>query len=229
MKKPFDIFSKTPTEKSFTCPNPKTPIIIDTREKQSLISASLIEKKANIKHEKLEIGDYLIEDTIIERKTFSDFVGSMINKRLLEQLQQIKKYPKHFLIVEGFNYNYNEFNVHENAIRGMFLSIAMDFHVSIIFTRDEGDTANFLILVAKRYEKPRPEFSIRQSKTYKTSEEQKQFILEGFPGIGPVAIKNLLENFATLNNIFNATQEQIKEATKMDDNKIKKFLSLLKD
>ena len=230
MKKQIEnIFSKSKTEKEQPCPNPKIPIIIDTREKQSLIAANLIEKKANIDFEKLEIGDYLIEDTIIERKTFSDFVGSMINKRLFDQLREIKKYPKHFLIIEGFYYDYAKFNVHENAIRGMLLSIAIDFQVPVIFTEDEEDTANFLILTAKRYEKPRPEIGIRPSKTLKTLEEQKQFILEGFPGVGPTTAKQLLENFSTLGEILNATEEELKEISRFDENKIKKFLELLRD
>jgi len=59
-----------------------------------MISANLIEQKANIEYEKLEIGDYLIGNTIIERKTFSDFANSMINKRLISQLQEIKKISK---------------------------------------------------------------------------------------------------------------------------------------
>jgi ERCC4-type nuclease len=226
MKKQIEnIFSKSKTEKEPICPNPKIPIIIDTREKQSLIAANLLEKKANIDFEKLEIGDYLIQDTIIERKTFSDFVGSIINKRLFDQLREIKKYPNYFLLIEGFYYDYDKFNVHENAIRGMLLSVAIDYQIPIIYTEDEEDTANFLILVAKRYERPRPEIGIRPSKTLKTLEEQKQFILEGFPGIGPAAAKNLLDKFPTLQNIFSSTQEELQGI--LDENKMKKFLDLL--
>lgn len=223
-----NIFSKTKTQKELPCPNPKIPIIVDTREKQSLIAANLLEKKANIKFEKLDIGDYLIEDTIVERKTFSDFVGSMINKRLFSQLQEIKKYPKYFLILEGFYYNYSDFNVHKNAIKGMLLSIATDFQIPIIYTENEKDTANFLILVAKRYEKPKIQNAIRQTKTLKTLEQQKQFILEGFPGIGSVAAKSLLKKFGTLNNTFKAIPEEL-EKIKLDDRQIKNFFSLLND
>jgi len=225
-----DIFSKTKKSlKETTCPNSKVPIIIDTREKQSLITANLLEKKANIEFEHLAIGDYLIQDTIIERKTFSDFVGSMLNKRLIEQLINLKKYSKYFLIIEGFYYNYNKFNVHENAIRGMLLSIAIDFQIPIIFTEDEQDTANFLILTARKYEKPKSLDAIRPSKTFKTLEEQKQFVLEGFPGIGPTTAKQLLEKFKTLKKIFNISEEQLKEISRFDENKIGKFLTLLND
>ena len=226
MKSIANIFTKTKPEQEHKCPNPKIPIIVDTREKQSMISANLIEQKANIKYEKLDIGDYLVGDTIIERKTFSDFVGSMIDKRLFSQLHEIRKYPKYFLIIEGFYYNYNDFNVHKNAIKGMLLSVATEFQTPIIFTEDEKDTANFLILMAKKYENPKTENSLRQNKTAKTIEEQKQFILEGFPGIGPTIAKKLLKKFRTLKNIFNATEEEI--GMELNKNQIKKFLSLLK-
>lgn len=230
MKKEIEnIFAKTKTEKETPCPNPKIPIIVDTREKQSLIAANLLEQKANIKFEKLDIGDYLVGDTIIERKTFLDFIGSMMSKRLQEQLINLKKYPKQFLIIEGFYYNYQSerVKIHENAIRGMLLSIAIDFQIPIIYTENEEDTAKFLILTARKYEKPKTNHAIRQSKTAKTLEEQKQFILEGFPGIGPATAKQLLDNFDSLRDIFNASKEKLESIVGLDPGKVEKFLGLV--
>ena len=228
MKPVHNIFTKSsPKEKEEKCPNPKTKIIVDTREKQSLIVATLFEKRANMEFEQLGIGDYLIGDTIIERKTFSDFIGSIINKRLTAQLTNLKKYSKYFLIIEGFDYNYQKFNIHENAIRGMLISIATEFKIPIIFSEGFEDTAKFLILTAKKYEKPKSENSLRQSKTLKSLEEQKQFILEGFPGIGPTLAKSLLKKFSTLKNIFNADENELREMSKFDENKLKKYLELL--
>jgi len=213
--------------KTERCPNPGTPIVVDTREKQSLISANLLNQKANIEYKKLEIGDYLIGETIVERKTFSDFVSSMIDKRLFSQLREIKKYPKYFIIIEGFYYQYDDFNVSENAIKGMMLSIATDFQVPIIFTENEEDTAKFLILTAKRCEKPKRDNSLRQSKTPRTKNEERQFVLEGFAGIGPVTAKELLDKFKSLRSIFNATEKELKQIENFDENKIKKFRELL--
>ena len=226
MKEIENIFSSSHTQREPTCPNPKIPIIVDTREKQSLISANLLERKANIAYEKLDIGDYLIQDTIIERKTFSDFISSMLSKRLHDQLIHLKKYDKYFLIIEGFYYNYNKFNIHENAIRGMLLSIANDFQIPIIYTESESDTAKFLITLAKRFEKPKSTSSIRHLKNHKTLEEKKQFILEGFPGIGPVAAKTLLSEFGTLKNIFRALPTELHKI-KLDESQIGKFFKLL--
>ena len=38
-----------------------------------------------------------------------------------------------------------------------------------------------------------------------------QFILESFPGIGPKKAKLLLKKFENLNNIFNASSEDLKK------------------
>jgi len=38
-----------------------------------------------------------------------------------------------------------------------------------------------------------------------------QFILEGFPNIGPKTSKKLLNEFKTLENLFNASIEDIKK------------------
>jgi len=141
----------------------------------------------------------------------------------------MKKYPNQILLLEGFYYNYDDFNIHENAIRGMLLSVALDFKIPIIYTENEEDTANFLILTAKKYGKPTPKLGTRPTKTLKTPEEERQFILEGFPGVGPVAAQSLMENFKNLKGIFNANKKQLEKILTFDEKKIDKFLELLRN
>ena len=222
MKSIENIFSERKIKQKNRIINPKIPIIIDTREKNSLVISNLIEKKADVKFELLEIADYLIGDVAIERKTFSDFVSSIINKRLMKQLEEIKKYPSYFLLIEGFNYEYPE-NM-ENAVCGMFLSIILNYKIPIIFTKDEEDTAKFLILLAKKQEKPKTEFSLRPSRTFKTLNEQKQFILEGFPEIGPKNAKKLLKEFKTIKNIINADEKELEKIIGKKTEKFKKII-----
>jgi Fanconi anemia group M protein len=227
MKKIEDIFSKTQTiSTTIPCPNPKNPIIIDKREHQSLVTANLVEQKANISHEILEIGDYLINETIIERKTYSDFLSSITDKRLFTQLKEMKKYPQPILILENFNFSYIS-NIHQNAIRGTILSIITNYKIPIIYTKDSQDTSKFLIQIAKRQEKNPQEFAIRETKSKLSIKQQKQFILEGFPGIGPTTAKTLLQKFDSLKNIFNAKEEQLKKILSKD--KLQKFKNLLEN
>lgn len=224
-KKIENIFSesKEKTEKSPI----KNPIIIDTREKQSLVLSELRALKIPIKLEHLEIADYIINNIAIERKTFSDFLSSMINKRLPTQLKEMKKYPKQILILEGFFYNYDETKIHENAIRGMLLSTILEFKIPIVYTENAEDTAKFLLSIAKKQEKQKQKISIRPKKTFQSLKQEKQFILEGFPGIGPTTAEKLLEKFKSLKKIFNLPKDELKKIERFDNGKIERFRQIL--
>jgi len=207
----YNIFSKKEKNKKDKDNENKKTIIIDTREKSSLVPSCLLEKKAKIHFETLEIGDYLIDSIIVERKTFSDFQSSIINKRLFKQLEEMKKYPKQLLIVEGKSNNKEDRFLHENAIRGMLLSCLLDYQIPIIFSEDEEDTASYLLVLAKKQNTP---LSIRPSRSDMSKEERKQFILEGFDGIGPTTAKQLVKENKTLRKIFSLKKEELEKSIK---------------
>ncbi len=150
----------------------------------------------------------------IERKTISDFVSSMVNRRLLKQLEEIAQYKDRLLIVEGideqelYTDSQDWVGMHPNAIRGFLLSILLKYKVPIIFTKNYEDTAKFLSVLSKR--KPN-ETPLNVNKKSLNNRERAQFILEGFPGIGPKTAKKLLKKFKTIKNIINASEEELKE------------------
>jgi len=195
----------------------KTPLIIaDIHEKNSLIISELHNsKQIRLQTKSLKIADYIIGNTAIERKTVSDFISSMINKRLIQQLKQMQAYKKSLLIIEGEFSKILEENtgLHPNAIRGFILSILTNYDTPVIFTQDYEDTAKYLITFAKQQIKPSVEPSLH-SRIPKTTKEQKQYILEAFPNIGPQKAKKLLKKFKTLNQTFNATDEELSEILK---------------
>ena len=51
---------------------------------------------------------------------------------------------------------------------------------------------------------------MRATKILLSEKEQLQFILEGFPNIGPATAKKLLEHFKTLKNLVNSSEEELK-------------------
>ena len=186
---------------------PKAKIIIDNREKNSLIPSILLSLNFQIEFKQLPIADYLINETAIERKTISDLKSSIINKRIFSQLLEIKQYPKHFLLVEGLQEElYNNSVLHQNAVRGFLLSAILEHQVPIIFAKDEKETAAYISVLANKKDK---EFSMRPSKISLNKEEQIQFILEGFPHVGPIKAKSLLQKFKSLKNIINASEEDL--------------------
>jgi len=227
MKEIENIFSKSADVKKEV--RNKFPIIVDSREKQSLVYSCLVGKGANVKFEKLEIGDFLVGDVVVERKSFKDFQASIIDGRLLSQLVELKKYPKSFLLLEGFLFDYSDSKIHENAIRGMILSSALDFGIPIIYSENEEDSAKILLVLARRLEKEKKDVSLRYKKSEMSFDEQKQFILEGFPGVGPTTAKALLEKFKTLEKIFRSPEEDLMKAELFDEKKLENFKKLLKE
>ena len=228
MKKQIEnIFSKNSSDKAE--PPNKFPIVVDIREKQSLVYSYLVQRNANVKFEKLDIGDFLVGDVVVERKSFKDFQASMMDKRLLAQLSEMKKYTKCFLMLEGFLFDYSDLRVHENAIRGMILSCALDFGIPVIYTENEEDSAKMLLVLARRLEKEKRDVSLRYKKSEMSFEEQKQFILEGFPGVGPTTAKALVEKFRTLEKIFGSSKDILMKTELFDEKKLAGFRRLLRE
>jgi len=186
-------------------------ITADYREKNSLVISELVKNGIKVEMKNLLVGDFLIKDTVIERKTISDFISSMINKRLIRQLEELQQYPNRLLIIEGDD-NKELFQensgLNPNATRGFLLSILLKYKVPVIFAKDYEDTAKFLVLLAK---KRKNELSIRARKKSMSKKEQLQYILEGFPGIGPKTAKKLLKKYKTIKKIISTNLEELKK------------------
>ncbi|MAG10758.1 hypothetical protein CMI44_00395 [Candidatus Pacearchaeota archaeon] len=225
MREVFDIFSK-PKRKTKK-ETPKQKIIVDYREKNSLVATHLIKLSFEIEFRELKVADYIVKDVAIERKTISDFQRSMINKRLFKQLEELQQYKNKLLVIEGYDeeeiYNDKPKGVSGNALRGFLLSIILKHKIPTIFSKNAQDTARFISVIAN---KRQTEISLKAKKRILNKKEQMQFILEGFPGIGPKNAKKLLEKFSTLQNIFSAPQEGLK---KVIGKKAEVFILLEKD
>eukprot|EP00477_Mikrocytos_mackini_P001669 GAHX01001806.1.p1 GENE.GAHX01001806.1~~GAHX01001806.1.p1 ORF type:complete len:823 (+),score=191.91 GAHX01001806.1:324-2792(+) len=76
-------------------------IIIDKREFKSTLPFHLYNRKFIIKPKMLITGDYIINDIIIERKSFNDLIQSVMNLRLLSQTSRImKQFNVSFIVIE---------------------------------------------------------------------------------------------------------------------------------
>jgi ERCC4-type nuclease len=220
----YNIFSDKKENKNKIKPK----IIVDIHEKNSLVLAELCNtKEAEIEINSLQIGDYLIDNIVIERKTFSDFISSMISKRLVQQLKQMKEYSKQILIIEGFenpDLFKKETRLNPNSTRGFLLSIILNYKVPIIFSKDYIETSKYLILLAKKQLKPKTVISLH-SRIPKTLEEQRNYVLESFPNLGPITSRKLLEKFRTIKNVINADEEDLKKVLGKKYNQFKDIIN----
>ncbi len=201
----LEIFSKSKPRKE----QPKQRIIVDHRENKSTVPEELKKLGLEVELKELKVGDYIVRNTIIERKTQQDFLGSMINKRLLRQIEDLKKIDKKLLLIEGQE-NYDDVNsgINPNAIRGFLLSIALKNKIPILFSKNQKETAKFIQLIANKKEK---EISLNPTRSNLDKKQQLQFIIEVFPGIGPKTSRKLLDELGTIQNIINAPEEKLRE------------------
>jgi len=211
-------------------------IIIDHRERSSGIIKELA-KNNEIEIKQLQTADFIIEGITqegntqiigIERKTQEDFLNSIIDKRIITQLNILRenfKYP--LLIIEGIGNLYNIRNFHPNSIRGMLASIAIDFQIPILYTRNYRDTASLITIMAKRLEKPRRLSSLLKKRKPLTIKEQQELIISSFPGIGPETSKLLLRNFKSIKNIINSEDKELKKVDNIGSKKASKIFEII--
>ena len=192
--------------------NNKPIVFVDSREGNSKVIRHLSEMEVDVKIQSMAVADYQVSDEVaIERKTAKDFVDSIIDKRLFNQARELsEEFKRPLMILEGDDF-YNGM-IHPNAIRGSIASIAIDFGISIIPTRNSEDTAAMIKRIAVREQKgEKIPIQIRTDKKPLSLYEQQLFIVESLPNIGPVNAKNLLEHFGSVEKIFNASESELQE------------------
>ena len=212
-------------------------ILLDNRERSSGIKKELIKQGLEVFEQQLTSADFIIKTKTldgriltlgIEKKTINDFLNSIIDKRIISQLIEMKRhFDLPILIIEGTENIYAVRNFHPNSIRGMLASIVIDFQTPILYTRNIRDTANLLAVIARRLEKPRSLPSLLKKRKPLTLKQQQEFLIESSPGIGPQISRSLLTRFGTIKNLVNAKEEelmQIEKIGKIKASQIKKVL-----
>ncbi len=212
-----NIFSKKSSPKKKE--ERKEIIEVDFREKNSLVPSELIKQNLMVEFKELKVADYIVKGVAIERKTARDFFASLFNKRIFTQLENLKQYEKKLLIIEGELEKEN--HLHKNALRGLLLSIGLNYQVPIIFTNDEEETSKYIKLIANKKEK---EISLNPNRKTFSKEERARFILESFPGIGPTKSKRLLNEFKSIKKIVSSTEKRL---SKILGKRAKDFKDLL--
>jgi len=186
-------------------------IIVDKREERSGIAEHLRRLGLSVRYEILEVGDYLLPgDIIVERKTVSDLISSILDGRLFDQasnLASATKYPT--LILEGDMTRALERFENPNAVWGALASIGYDFRITIFHTSGVEETAALLAAISRRRRSEREEVYLKPRKKRGGIEELQLSIAASLPGVGPARARRLLEGFRTLRALFNADPGEI--------------------
>lgn len=207
-------------------------VFADTREYHSGIVKHMVDKGVDVKVQRLPMADFILSDSVgVERKLVQDFVASLIDKRLLQQLKDLKNnFEKPLLIIEGMEDIYSVRKVHPNAIRGMLATIAISYNIPVLYTKDAMDTTELLLAIAKREQKDTTkEFGVRQERKPLTSKEQQEFIVESLPYVGPQLAKSLLQKFGSVKSIVNAEIDHLRQVDKVGSKKAEEIKRIVEE
>mgnify|MGYP003115461555 FL=1 len=204
-------------------------LIIDSREKEGSKLVKLVESKAkalNIQTEKkwLEIGDYVFDDVCFEAKSTTDFLGSVISKRLWTQIDNMDRhYKTNVVIIYGtieeaiFNTKkYSKANIQEparsimlnNKFLGAIGRITLDTDVKAFWVPTEEEASLIITAICKM--KPiqrdviRPEVFKRV-----TTDDLRLDVLTSIKGVSIKKAKLLIKEYGSVMEIGEQTEEEL--------------------
>ena len=185
-------------------------MVVDYREKASGIIDLLRWEDTQIEIKKVPHGDYVINDEItMERKTARDFLMSLIDGRLFNQMSNLKKHCiRPVLLIEGNPFK-TGLDFDETAIRGALISIQAIWYVPIIYSRSKEETKDIILMIGRQEEACMDVVPLRGGYRPKRLKSRQLFILQGLPKVGPTVAKRLLEHFGSVSNVMSATVEDL--------------------
>lgn len=198
------------TLQQFILEDKMVTILADHREKDNRIVKELMELNVSVKTAQLESADYILSGNLaVELKKVPDFVDSLIDGRLLEQMKGLKEhFAKSILVIEGEEDIYAQRKVHPHSIRGMIACIVLDFGIPILYTKNPKETASLFAIMARREQEKGSDVSLHERKPH-TVEELQEYFVSSLPNVGYKTAKVLLSRFGSITRLVHATKEEL--------------------
>jgi ERCC4-type nuclease len=197
-------------------------LIIDSRENSVFYKAVITECiKLNIMTEQqwLEIGDYVFQDVCFEAKSSIDFLQSVINKRLWNQLDNMDRHYEHNILIihgslhEALSYGkYTGVHMPEQMIRNKFFGalgkITLDTDCKIFWAEGPVKAARMLTTICKM--RPLDRAVIKPSLLKRiTTEDLRLNMLGSIKGVSEMKAQQLLDDFGSIMEIGEATVDEL--------------------
>ena len=201
-------------------------LLIDSRENSDLTKAVKHECiRLNIMTEKqwIEIGDYVFNDVCFEAKSTIDFLQSVINKRLWNQLDNMDRHYEHcILIIHGSIHqalaypDYVNIDMPEQLIRNKFYGaigkITLDTDVKLFWVEGPRKAAQIMTTICKMRPIDRNVINPSLLKSI-TTDDLRVNLLGTIKGVSEMKAQMLIDEFGSLMEIGEA---EIEELTKLD-------------
>jgi fanconi anemia group M protein len=186
-------------------------IRVDSREHSSPVPALLAAfPDVTLSFAALPSADYLLSDDVaVERKSASDFVASILDRRLFGQTTRMKVlFPRAMLIIEG-DLTQVPHSIDMEAIRGALAFLTVREGITVLQVADATETAAMLRIMARHaQERMGQPVSLREPRP-QIEELYAAYLVEGLPGVGPRRARMLLAHFGSPAAIMCAAVEEL--------------------
>jgi|GEM_PF-206489 len=180
-------------------------IIVDHREAHARLVGELLKLGVEVEFRSLKVGDYAVSESVaIERKRYDDFAGSIVDRRLFEQLRALREaYSRPVLLLEMGEPLTRA--VSREALRGAIVSVILDFGVPILWAEGSEESAKLLVTIAKREQRgggsPIP---LKDRRRPTTPDGEGEYIVASLPFVEATTAKRLLAEFGSVERVFTA-------------------------
>jgi ERCC4-type nuclease len=171
---------------------------------------------------------------LIERKSPNDFLSSIRNGRLFEQLVKLlsaegiggRGVSRIALLIHGEIFGYLALERDYYAqIYGALMEISFVYGVPSFFATNDSELKSFLRTAIKREAEGKNDSEIKgrwyRERKDLPHKDQRIYLLSSIPYIGDKLAKNLLDHFGSIAGIANASVSELKEVELIGDKKAK--------
>lgn len=171
------------------------PVLVDHRERGSMIPDALAAASLDVELVDLPVGDYVLGHGLaVERKGPLDLGASIRDGRIFDQAERLQSaFPQAVLLIEG-----EPRGIAEDAWRGAVCRLVED-GFTVLHSLDAEDSAAWIVRLAKRARRPgptTPTYGPRRSPRHPSA--QAEAMLSVVPGISTTMARSLLASYGSL-------------------------------
>ena len=220
-------------------------LVIDSREKSKLAKLVMQKAKAlSIKYEQrwIEIGDYVFDDVCFEAKSATDFLGSVLSKRMWTQLDNMDRHYKTNIVIIHGDMQEAIMNVIENSpskmpigtrsimLNNKFLGaigrITLDTDIKPFWVQSEEEAALIITAICKM--KPLTRETI-EPQVFKriTTDDLRLDLLSSVKGVSIKKAKLLIKQYGSIMEIGECSAFELQAIEGIGETLAKRIISTL--
>ncbi|MEM4970012.1 MAG: ERCC4 domain-containing protein [Sulfolobales archaeon] len=206
-------------------------IIVDERERMSGIPQILSRLGDYIVYKMLDVGDYVVADTIaVERKNIHDLVRSIFDGRLFDQVRRLLEvYERAIILVQGSPSEIRLYTDRWQSVYGSLARLVGEDGVSIVYSSDDEEAAYFIHTLAQKSQSSLYRYPVAHKKPKLESiEEWQLYIVQSLPYIGPKLARRLLRKFGSVLAVFSASPSELSRVEGISEWKAQEIVRILR-